>query len=124
MIEVREEGERQRGRRRQYASDAMFTFDFCAAAAGLAYSAAKRGGNECGEWERGRVVERERGESIGKPVVWLLLLLVAPQAHTLLILILFHFLLLFLCFVLFFEVHEGSSIFSFFRVRFAAVWVL
>lgn len=25
-------------RRRQYASDAMFTFDFCAAAVGLAYS--------------------------------------------------------------------------------------
>lgn len=70
----------------------MFTFDFCAATAGLAYSAQREtGGNECKEKESGREGESKRGESIGKPVVRLLLLLVAPQAHTLLILILFHF---------------------------------
>lgn len=34
----REGGRLRTRRRRQYASDAMFTFDFCAAAAGLAYS--------------------------------------------------------------------------------------
>lgn len=88
----REWGREGRGRRRQYASDAMFTFDFCAAAAGLAYSTqSETGGNECKEKESGREGESKRGESIGKPVVRLLLLLVAPQAHTLLILILFHF---------------------------------
>lgn len=51
----------------------------------------RRGANECKEKESGREGESKRGESIGKPVVRLLLLLVAPQAHTLLILILFHF---------------------------------